>query len=78
MIICYTVPSIWYVTDLIVIFHFGLKKKGKKFTLLLGVGGMSKGFQILLLGILLQQLHHNNTKFWTKNQVLSFLVVSTR
>ena len=38
----------------------------------LGVGGMSKGLQILLLGILFQVLHHNNTKFWTKNQVLSF------
>ena len=24
MIICYTVPEIWCVTDLIVIFHFGL------------------------------------------------------
>ena len=24
MIICYTVPYIWYVTDLIVIFHFKL------------------------------------------------------
>ena len=24
MIICYTVPEIWHVTDVIVIFHFGL------------------------------------------------------
>ena len=24
MITCYTVPEIWYVTDIIVIFHFGL------------------------------------------------------
>ena len=24
MIICYSVPEIWYVTDVIVIFHFGL------------------------------------------------------
>ena len=24
MIICYTVPQIWYVTDVILIFHFGL------------------------------------------------------
>ena len=24
MILCYTVPDIWYVTDVIVIFHFGL------------------------------------------------------
>ena len=35
---------------------------------------MSEGLQILLFGILFQRLHHNNTKFWTKNQVLSFLV----
>ena len=39
---------------------------------------MSEGLQILLLGILFQRLHHNNTKCWTKNQVLSFLVVSTK
>ena len=45
---------------------------------ILGVGGMIEGLQILLLGILFQRLHHSNTKFWTKNQVLSFLVVSTR
>ena len=45
---------------------------------ILRVGGMSEGLQILLLGILFQRLHHNNTKFWTKNQVLSFLVVSNR
>ena len=38
---------------------------------------MSKGLQILPLGILFQRLHHS-IKFWTKNQVLSFLVVSTR
>ena len=36
----------------------------------LGVGGMSKGLQILLLGILFERLYHNNTKFWTKKQVL--------
>ena len=24
MIICYTVPEIWHVTDVILIFHFGL------------------------------------------------------
>ena len=24
MIICYTVPELWHVTDVIVIFHFGL------------------------------------------------------
>ena len=24
MIICFTVPEIWHVTDVIVIFHFGL------------------------------------------------------
>ena len=24
MIICYTLPEIWHVTDVIVIFHFGL------------------------------------------------------
>ena len=24
MIICYTVPEIWHVTDVIVLFHFGL------------------------------------------------------
>ena len=41
------------------------------------VGGMNEGLQILLLGILFQRLHKNNTKFWTKNQVLSFSVVST-
>ena len=32
---------------------------------------MSEGLQILLLGILLhQRLDHNNTKYWTKKQVL--------
>ena len=40
-----------------------------------GVGGKNEGLQILSLGILLQRLHHNNTKFCTKNKVLSFLVV---
>ena len=35
-----------------------------------GVGGKNEGLQILSLGILLQRLHHNNTKFCTKNQVL--------
>ena len=39
---------------------------------------MSEGLQILLLGILFQRLHQNNTKVWTKNQGLSFLVVSNR
>ena len=37
-----------------------------------GVVGMSKGRQILLLGILVQRLHHNSKKFWTNYQVLSF------
>ena len=40
-----------------------------------GVGGKNEGLQISSLGILFQRLHHNNTKFCTKNQVLSFLVV---
>ena len=46
-------------------------------SLVIGVGGVSEGPQILLLGILFQRLHHNNTNVWTKNQDLSFLVVST-
>ena len=29
MIICYPVPKIWHVTDVIVIFHFGLGQKIK-------------------------------------------------
>ena len=29
MIICYTVPEIWRVTDVIVIFHFGLLTDGQ-------------------------------------------------
>ena len=45
---------------------------------LVGVGGMNEGLQILLLDILFQRLHDKNTKFCTKNQVLSFLVVSSR
>ena len=39
---------------------------------------MNEGLQILLLGILFQRLHHKNTDFSTKNQVLLFLVVSTK
>ena len=39
---------------------------------------MNEGFQILFLGILFQRLNHKNTKFCTKNQVLLFLVASTR
>ena len=39
---------------------------------------MNEGLDILPLGILFQRLHHKNTKFYTKNEVLSFLVVSTR
>ena len=35
---------------------------------------MSEDLQILLLGILFQRLHHNNTKYWTKKQVLQFLL----
>ena len=46
--------------------------------LVIGVGGMNEGLQILLLGILFQRLHHKNTEFGTKNQVLSFMVVGTR
>ena len=42
------------------------------------VGGMNEGLQILLLGILFQRLHHKNTEFGTKNQVLLFMLVSTR
>ena len=42
------------------------------------VGSMNEGLQILLLGILFQRLHHKNTEFGAKNQVLLFLVVSTR
>ena len=38
---------------------------------LVGVKGMNAG-------ILFQRLYHKNTKFCTKNQVLLFLVVSTR
>ena len=45
--------------------------------IIVGVRVMSKGLQILLLGILFQRLHHNNTEFWTKNQVLLFLVVKS-
>ena len=41
------------------------------FLALVGEGGMNEG-------ILSQRLHHKNAKFCTKNQVLSFLVVSTR
>ena len=36
------------------------------------VEGMSEGLQILLVGILFQRLHNNNTKFWTKK--LSFII----
>ena len=43
-----------------------------------GVGGLNEGLQILLLDILFQRLHHNSARFCKKNQVLSFLVVSTR
>ena len=35
---------------------------------------MSEDLQILLLGILFQRLHHSNTKYWTKKQVLQFLL----
>ena len=45
--------------------------------LVIGVGGMNEGLQILLLGILFQRLHHKNTEFGTKNQVLLFMVVGT-
>ena len=41
------------------------------FFALVGVRGMNEG-------ILFQRLHHKNTKFCTKNPILSFLVVSTR
>ena len=30
MIICYTVPEIWCMTDVIAIFHFGLKTQNLK------------------------------------------------
>ena len=33
---------------------------------------MNEGLQILLFDILFQRLHDKNTKFCTKNQVLSF------
>ena len=49
-----------------------------KISLLLGVRGLSEGLQVLLLGILFQRLHLINPKFWTKNQVLLFLLVCTK
>ena len=39
---------------------------------LLGIGGMIEGLQILLLGILFQRLHQNNTKLWAKNKFYHF------
>ena len=42
----------------------------------IGVGGMNEGLQILLLGILFQRLHHNNTKFCTKAKFYHFWLLA--